>query len=67
MRQKILFKVGSSKLSDTKYTIKLPKIIKHVSPYEMQFGFKQQMSYRCGEQRGVESTSVPGLTNNVRL
>ena len=41
MRQKILFKVGVSTLSDTKYTIKLPKIITHVSPYEMQFGFKQ--------------------------
>jgi len=67
MRQKILFKVGVSKLSDTKYTVKLPKIIKHVSPYEMQFGFKQQMSYKCGEQKVIETTVVPGLTNNVRL
>jgi hypothetical protein len=68
MVQRILFKrKGEDKNSEGTYEVKLPKIITHVSLYEMQFGFKQQMSYRCGEQRGVESTSVPGLPNNVRL
>ena len=69
MKQQILFKKGKNKQSDTKYTIKLPKIVTHVSPFEMQFGFKQPMAYFCGDKvhPGVESTSIPGYTNNIRL
>ena len=67
-RQQILFKENN--LANTKYTIKIPKIVNHVSPFEMNFGFKQPGSYLCGDKKsnaGVESTTLHGYTNNIRL
>lgn len=69
MKQQILFKKGKHKQSTESYTLKLPKVIKHVSPFEMQFGFKQPMEYFCGRGKnlGEDSKSIPGYTNNIRL
>jgi len=69
MTQQILFKKGKHKQSTERYKIKLPKIIKHVSPFEMQFGFKQPMEYFCGRGKnlGEDSKSIPGYSNNIRL
>lgn len=67
MKQQILFKTDKS--NDTPYKIKLPKIIKHVSAFEMQFGFKQPHAYFCGKDKhiGEESKPIPGFTANVRI
>jgi len=64
-KQQILF------AKEETYKVRLPKIIKDVSLFEMQFGFKQPAHYRCrsGEVLidGKETVSIPGYTDNVRI
>ena len=39
--------------------------------FEMQFGMKQPLNYSCRqgklESQGIESKSIPGYTDNIRL
>ena len=64
-KQQILF------AKNEKYIVKLPKVIKHISPFELQFGMKQPLNYKCRngepESKGIESKAIPGYTDNVRL
>lgn len=70
-KQKILFTSAGEHCRDEAYKIKLPKVIQNVSSFEMQFGMKHPGSYRCRhgkpESVGIESISIPGYTNNIRL
>jgi hypothetical protein len=71
-KQEILFaKNGNNRSRQESYEVRLPKIIKNVSPFEMQFGMKQPAQYKCRhgepESVGIESRSIPGYTNNIRL
>ena len=68
--QQILFtKNGLGR--DEPYVLKLPKIITHVSPFEMQFGLKQPAHYKStkanSEDMGVESKEIRGITDRVRI
>ena len=74
-KQQILF--GKDKENYARreaYTLRLPKMIQHVSPFEMQFGMKQPAHYNCRRSRkgnllieGEETVSIPGYTDNIRL
>ena len=71
-KQQILFAKNNNNFSRQEaYEIRLPKKIQHVSPFEMQFGFKQPAHYRCrsGELLidGKETVSIPGYTDNVGI
>jgi hypothetical protein len=70
-KQQILFaKDGKNYFSRQQGNeVRLPKIIKDVSLFEMQFGFKQPVAYLCGQHRplGIDSVSIPTLTNNVKI
>ena len=71
-KQKILFAKDNNNLSRQEaYELRLPKTIQHVSPFEMQFGMKQPSNYSCRqgkpESQGIESKSIPGYTDNIRL
>ena len=71
-KQEILFaKNGNNASRQEAYEVRLPKIIKNVSPFEMQFGMKQPSNYRCSfgepESKGIESKAIPGYTDTIRL
>ena len=72
-KQQILFTKDNNNYSRNEgYRIKLPKIITHISPFELQFGMKQPANYSCrlgDADSGEESKSIPGFgyENNIRL
>jgi len=71
-KQQILFAKDNNNYSrNAAYDVKLPKVITHISPFELQFGMKQPAQYRCrvGEltDTGGESVEIPGYTDKAVL
>ena len=58
MHQKILFNIYNKEGEVVGREVRLPKIIKNVSAFEMQFGFKQPTVVAHNRTKGIEEKQL---------